>query len=114
MCDSRFVTRLFRLLLALLLALPAAQAASHLPDTHPGHAKMLHDMTGHHHGHDVPVPAGTSHHDCIGCIAPLDIRLYRPVSTPTLETALDERPADMAFLLVRNAAPEPPPPRATV
>lgn len=114
MCNNGVVTRLFRIFLAVLLALPATQAASHLPDAAPVHEMMMHDMAGHHHGHGAPAPVPAAHHDCIGCIAPIDIRLYRPVSTPVLGTARDERPTDMAFLLTRNSAPEPPPPRAAV
>lgn len=114
MCDNRIVMRLVRLFLAVLLALPATQAASHMPDAALAHV-MMHDMAGHHHGQGAPQTGRhQTHHDCIGCIAPIDIRLYRPVSTPILGTMLDERPADMAFSLVRNAAPEPPPPRTTV
>lgn len=113
MCDNPIVTRLLRIFLAVLLALPATQAASHLPDAAPAHVTM-HDMAGHHHGQGGPAPGRASHHDCIGCIAPIDIRLYRPVNTPILGMVRDERPSDAAFLLARNAAPEPPPPRTTV
>lgn len=119
MCDNGAVTRLFRIFLAVLLALPATQAASHLPDAAPVHDMMMHDMMTHkmvgdRHDHGMPAPVPAAHHDCIGCIAPIDIRLYRPVSTPILGTALEARAADMTFLVARNAAPEPPPPRAAV
>jgi hypothetical protein len=116
MCDTRRMKGLARFLLLLLLALPAMQARAHQDGAAPGHA-MAHEMAMHH-GHHRDTPAApaphAAQHDCIGCIAPIDIRLYCPAATPQPKAAREPRPADMAFLLTRTSAPEPPPPRASV
>ena len=116
MCDSLAMRRLLGFLLALLLAIPAgmphAQAAPQAPIAH---AMAGHEMTMHHgHHRGTPSPSRIVHHDCLGCIAPIDIRLYRPVVTPLRVASAEDRPADMAYLLASPSAPEPPPPRAFV
>ena len=109
------MTRLLRMLLALLLAIPAAQFGAHPADASPARMEVMHHMGGHHsHDRQMPDHAPASHHDCIGCIAPIDVGLYRPVSEPRSGVIPQPHPADAAFLLARATAPEPPPPRFTV
>ena len=120
MCDIRSMKGL-RFLLLLLLALPAMQARAHQDGAAPGHAMAhemaMHDMAMHHGDHReapvAPAPHAT-HHDCIGCIAPIDIRLYRAAEEPQPKAGREPRPADIAFLLAGASAPEPPPPRVSV
>ncbi len=123
MCDSRGMTGFLRFLLVLLLAIPAMQGNAHPAEAIPAPVAAMHDMAAHgmarhdmtmHHGQRHDAPGHASHHDCIGCIAPIDISLYRPVRTPGLGPSRDMRVAATAFLLARASAPEPPPPRTAV
>ena len=114
-CHSRRMKGLVRLLLLLMLALPAVQAGAHQPETAP--VMAMHDMaTMHHHGApaDTPPPLHAVHHDCIGCIAPIDVSLYRPASEPNLIAVRRATPVTTAFPIARASAPEPPPPRVLV
>jgi len=110
------MSRLLRLIFVLMLALPGVQARA--CDPAPAAAQHVgHEMMGHHgriHGHEAPQPVPAVHHDCIGCIAPIDIRLYRPAEAPQPRVAREPRPANITFALTPASAPEPPPPRATV
>ena len=126
MCDNGPVKRLLRLLLVLLLALPAAQTGAHPEKAAPqpvmaghdmhamhmmhGHAMLSHDMPGH----EAPRHAPARHHDCIGCIAPIDIDFYRPASAPLSLRLREGLPPDTDSRLRHRGTPEPPPPRATV
>ncbi len=78
-----------------------------------GHDMAGHDMTGHDMAghHQAPAHAPATHHDCIGCIAPLDIAVYRPARAPRLLPGLAHGPANAAFVLSGALAPEPRPPR---
>ncbi len=121
MCDNVPVKRLLRLLLVLLLALPAAQAGAHPEQTAPQPVIAGHDIHAMHmmHGHAMPerkAPphAPARHHDCIGCIAPIDIDFYRPASAPLSMRLREGLPTDTDWRLRHRGTPEPPPPRATV
>ncbi|MBO9671073.1 MAG: hypothetical protein J7485_11195 [Sphingobium sp.] len=114
MCDNRIMARMFRILLVLLLAIPAAQLGAHPADAAPARMEAMHHMAGHHsHERQTPSHVPAVHHDCIGCIAPIDVGLYRPVSQPFPDTRAEPRPANAAFLLARSTVPETPPPRTT-
>jgi hypothetical protein len=110
------MSSVLRLIFVLMLAMPGvpARACDPAPVTtqHAGHDMMEHQ--GHFPSHKAPQRAPAAHHDCIGCIAPIDIRLYRPAAAPQPKATREPRPADMAFLLARAMAPEPPPPRSPV
>jgi hypothetical protein len=120
MCDSSAMRKLLGFLLALLLAIPAIPAGPHQVDFAP--ASVAHDMAGHHmmmhheHHDGTPAPSSTHvvHHECVGCIAPIDVRLYRPVAQPQRPVSLQDRPANSAYLLTSVSAPETPPPRTFV
>ena len=103
--------RLVWMLVMLLLALPAMQASACAPDQ-AGHgaqqARAAHH--GHHKQQQAPAPS-QPRHECIGCVAPIDIGTYRPVER--LSYALDRagRRTQSIIPASRNAPPDPPPPR---
>jgi hypothetical protein len=109
--------RLFCALLTLLLALPAmqARACSHIsgPDVANHHAGMTQAQGAASHRHEAPpAPAPAEmRHDCIGCIAPIDIGSYRPVERLRLLIDRSTTRPDPAALAGRPSPPEPPPPR---
>lgn len=107
--NRQMLQRLLFILFLAGLALPAMQAqACESP------AAMAHNMPMHH-APAQPAPAPTAdHHDCIGCIAPLAIALYRPVSAPEFMAARHDAIRNSSDHARDTAAPEPPPPRATV
>jgi hypothetical protein len=118
-CHIRRMKGLVRFLLLLLLALPGLQAGAHEAGTAPARVMAMHEMATMHHDHhggpaDAPLPAHAVHHDCLGCIAPIDVSLYRAASAPYLIVSRGSPPARTAYLLARVSAPEPPPPRAAV
>lgn len=120
--------RILLALLTLLLALPAMQANACAPVGEPvemaeSQANLAHD---HHaaarnedshrgHGPALPEPARTTpHHECIGCVPPIDIRVYRPVGQlePMTDTAgWSPHPTRLTDWL---GTPETPPPRRTI
>ncbi len=101
-------------LFALLLILPSLQAHAHAPiaPTETMHHMHMDGMAGHEMPqHHEQVPAL---HDCLGCIAPIDIAVYRPAELAGSAVGREIRPIDADLLLARASAPEPPPPRASV
>jgi len=114
--------RLLCTLLVILLAIPAMQAracapiAAEVGVAAPAHHAGHHMAHGHHGGgSDQQAPAPTSiHHDCIGCIAPIDRDFYRPVAVPTVMSLHHAGPVETPFRLYSMGAPEPPPPRLPV
>jgi len=97
---------LFTLMLA-CLALPAMEAKAC-----EGQATATHAMPMHHAPEQqAPVQ---QHHDCIGCIAPLNINLYRPVCAPEFGSGTPARIHNVVAHFIAPAAPEPPPPRSVV
>ncbi len=113
--------RLLCTLLIVLLALPAMQARACAPEPVAAH-HMGHDMTAAAHhagmahgaaGHEAPAPTAP-HHDCIGCIAPIDRAFYRPVSAPAAGPSLHAEAMPPPLGLDHSRPPEPPPPRAHV
>jgi hypothetical protein len=134
----RLLCALLTLLLAMSAArmpamagpMPAPGAAGHaaMVDPDGGHAHRVHPVgIGHDHSHadgahrvgadhDGPAPHSPArgHHDCLGCIAPLDIGTYRPARAPRLLFIRAGGPADTVGQLIGSAAPEPPPPRTPV
>lgn len=119
--------RLLCALLALLLVLPALQANACAPvvqtsglaadpDLHHGHG--MHGEMGAgdslEHGRGFPEQPASSpvgRHDCIGCVAPLDTRAFRPVSR--LEFHDQQRLWALTYTSLSEwlGTPEPPPPR---
>jgi hypothetical protein len=108
----RFLCALLVLLLVLPAVQPPACAAMAAPEPH-----MMPDMASH------AAPASTPHHqpaplvhghDCLGCIAPIDIGAYRPATTPRFLALEAAGPARSAAPSSRSPAPEPPPPRRLV
>lgn len=98
--------RLVWMLVTLLLAIPAMQASA----CAPGPIGLT--TTSHHGHHKQQAPAPTQpRHECIGCVAPIDIGTYRPVER--LSYALDRASFGPRSPLPRSrdAPPEPPPPR---
>lgn len=119
-CDTDAVARLLSLFLALLLALPATQALACQNGSMPG---LAHVTDGHalHHGEPHPAdgprddrPATVLHDDCLGCIAPIDVQIYRPIAAPELIPIVGARPGNKAGSYARAPAPELPPPRPLV
>lgn len=118
--------RLLCALLTLLLALPAMQANACAPASggHAAHAAApAHDGHGAHaaSSHDPapdPTPAMPSpsepRHECVGCIPPIDVGVYRPVARLSFAVDRTEGPAQAGLPAGRRAPPEPPPPRSTV
>lgn len=109
-------------MLMVALALPAVQAHACHPvagnETAQDSAMSGMDMAGmpghfmpdHHAPAHRPTPQSMLH-DCLGCIAPLDIGVYRPAEGPSLTMSEGAGIAPAAFHLSRASAPEPPPPR---
>lgn len=56
-------------------------------------------------------PYQPRHEDCIGCIAPLAIAMFRPVSEPDFHIVVFGPMLTESELVVRMSAPEPPPPK---
>jgi|GEM_PF-2747351 len=56
-------------------------------------------------------PYQPRHEDCIGCIAPLAIAMFRPVSEPDFYMANIDPLLIGPELIARPSAPEPPPPK---
>ena len=110
--------RLICALLTLLLALPAVQANACAPVTPAPHGMQAHDGHHGHYGHHGDEPAapssGAKKHDCVGCIPPIDIAVYRPAREPALAFALIGKTVEIRFDAALHAPPEPPPPRMTV
>ncbi|MBT2185637.1 hypothetical protein [Sphingobium nicotianae] len=102
--------RLVWMLAMLLLALPAMQANACMPAA-IGHGARAPAM---HHGHHKPQAPAAVHHDCIGCVAPIDTDTGRPVAR--LSYAWNRAPVSAlaTFSPNRAAPPEPPPPRQSV
>jgi hypothetical protein len=109
--------RLLCALLTLALALPAAQARACAPDAAPaGHGAHV-MVAGHGHtDHRAPAHQAPARplHDCMGCIAPIDVGFYRPVDAPVMAALRLSGPAPTPALIHHVAAPEPPPPRVAV
>lgn len=97
--------RLIFVLLLACLALPAMKAKACEGQT----TAVAHTMPTHHTP-DKPMPR----HDCIGCIAPLDISLYRPISAPEFGAVSPVQIDNATASFIEPAAPEPPPPRSAV
>ncbi len=107
------------MLLTLLLALPAMQANACTPEASGhamhAHASLMPAAMAHHDHHggapEAPAPApAKAHHDCIGCVAPIDITAYRPAERMMI-AARDHSLPKPAFLIGQNRSPEPRPPR---
>jgi len=109
--------RLLCALLTLLLALPAVQAAHCGPVMDHGatpamtHGEAHRVMAREDHEPAPTAPGKQMAHDCIGCAAPIDTRVYRPVERLALipgRPAWSPRPAALSGWL---GTPETPPPR---
>lgn len=107
------LARLAHIVLALLLVLPSAQVHACAPAASMMHDMAMPGMTGHGMPHH-PMPAPTAHHDCLGCIAPIDIAVYRPVRLARAIAMRTAPPTDSPFFLTPVARPDPPPPRPIV
>ena len=103
--------RLLCLLLVLLVALPAMQARACTPDVRHGEAVSAHHGYGTHHTPPAPVEA---RHDCLGCVAPIDVQAYRPAAALNPGFDLSAPGGETAFPAGLSAPPEPPPPRLAV
>ncbi|MCW2394589.1 MULTISPECIES: hypothetical protein [unclassified Sphingobium] len=118
-----FPRRLLCALLTLLLALPAMQASACAPGSegtgvaHHASAEIagLHGDHAAHSGHAPSVPDGSkpavAHHDCIGCVAPIDSRSYRPVDRLSLLPGKANWSPNPARLTDWLGSPDTPPPR---
>jgi hypothetical protein len=102
-------------MLAMLLALPAVQVHACTTMSEPAHSAMaaMSSMAEHDH---VPAPLAplADGHDCLGCIAPINVSFYQPVDAPRVMARRKSGPAGTPTLLTHRAAPEPPPPRTAV
>jgi hypothetical protein len=111
--------RLLCALLTLLLAFPAMQANACAPlaQGHAAHMTTAQDHDAHrgHHGQSPAQPAsGSPRHDCMGCIPPIDVGVYRPVERLHIVFERRNNPVTAIAPTGRSAPPEPPPPRITV
>jgi len=112
------VRRLLCLMLTLLLALPAVQARACSPDLGHGTTSvaMLHGE-GDHGTHHTPAPQPepqSQKHDCLGCIAPIDLDSARPVDRLSFAIERATRSPEGRFPANAGSPPEPPPPRILV
>lgn len=109
--------RLLSLMLICLLALPAVQARACAPDAGHGAAQMAAMVhgEGHHGNHHAPAPPSEpARHDCLGCIAPIDLDSYRPVQRLNFTLDRADRATSTTFPASLGSPPEPPPPRFLV
>lgn len=109
--------RLLCALLTLLLVLPAVQANACAPGNGAAHEAGEHaahqQATGHHQPGDHTPAKAPPAHDCIGCVAPIDMRVYRPLARQDFSARETGRAAHYAALSDHQGAPDTPPPRPT-
>ena len=104
-------------MLILLLALPAVQARACGPEmAHGGaHVAATAHGAGHHGQHQAPAPQPDQpRHECVGCIAPINVAAYRAVKPVSFQLDRNGRSIDTPFPASIGSPPEPPPPRFLV
>lgn len=108
------VKRLFLILLLLGFAVPPLlactgdmQAMAH----EPVEMANCHESAERSPPANGQTPHPPRHQDCIGCIAPLAIAMFRPVSEPHFYEAYLAPMRAGAERAARPKAPEPPPPK---
>lgn len=108
------------LMLVVLLALPAVQARACGPEMAHGGMQMAAstDGAGHHDGygqHQAPAQQPDQpRHECVGCIAPINIAAYRAVERMSFLLDRNGRSIDTPFPASIGSPPEPPPPRLLI